>query len=591
MKVAVSRAGATGVAANTGMEDLTTPSSRRNALLCALLMALCIVVARPVVDIPFGDDFSYTRTALDFARTGHIIYNGWATAMLGWQVLWGALFIKLFGFSFTIVRFSMLPFAMASVYLFHQILVRFGIGPRDAVLGTLTLGLSPLFFMIATTYMTDVSGVFIILLCLYMCQRAVVVQGTRAAFIWLISAGIVNLLGGTVRQTSWLGVLVMVPSTAWLLRRHRGMLLAGSATTLVGLAGVLACLHWAKQQPFFVPEIYYVWRQYIYPISVLGEYGKAFLCLTLVLSPVVMGWLPSIPRLNRAALIRIGVVLCALVVIIVRHSVHGSLDKWLAPWLIPFLQLEAALIQIPPHLQIFISILVPATGLIVAEQIFASGRNPATEPLARSPYWITALWLVGPFALSYLLVLFPRAATTVIQDRYLLGIMPSAIVLLLIAYEHWVAPALPSLSIVILALFAICTIAATHDYYADLRATHAAVQELLSDGVPRTVIAEGMAPDLWEQLQVAGYVNSSNMVTASANYNPHVPPWPFPEKCINSAPSVFEPVIRPQYFVGYVLNQCFAPTKYQPIAYQAWIPPFHRTKLVVKILTTPEKAP
>ena len=72
--------------------------------------------------MPFSDEFSYDKTALEFARTGHILYNGWATAMLGWLIPWGALFIKVFGFSFTGMRLSMLPIDAATVYLFHQIL-------------------------------------------------------------------------------------------------------------------------------------------------------------------------------------------------------------------------------------------------------------------------------------------------------------------------------------------------------------------------------------------------------------------------------------------------------------------------------------
>lgn len=84
-----------------------------------------------------------------------------------------------------------------------------------------------------------------------MCQRAVVARNHRATIVWLVHAGIINVIGGTVRQTSWLGVLVMVPSTAWLLRRRRGIMVAGATTTLAGVAGVLACMSFASRQPFF----------------------------------------------------------------------------------------------------------------------------------------------------------------------------------------------------------------------------------------------------------------------------------------------------------------------------------------------------
>src|SRR5487761_1620022 len=103
-----------------------TSHSRRNALFCVLTVTVCALLTNPIANMPFSDEFSYDKTALEFARTGHVIYNAWATAMLGWLIPWGALFIKIFGFSFNVTRFSMLPIDMACVYLFHQILRRFG---------------------------------------------------------------------------------------------------------------------------------------------------------------------------------------------------------------------------------------------------------------------------------------------------------------------------------------------------------------------------------------------------------------------------------------------------------------------------------
>jgi hypothetical protein len=134
-----------------------------------------VLASWPFAEMGFVDDWSYVKTAFVFARTGHLVYNGWATAMLGWVIPWAALFIKLFGFSFTVVRLSTLPLSMASVYLLHASLVRFGITPRNAIVGALTLGLFPLFLPLASSYTTDVPGLLCILLCPYLCQRALAV--------------------------------------------------------------------------------------------------------------------------------------------------------------------------------------------------------------------------------------------------------------------------------------------------------------------------------------------------------------------------------------------------------------------------------
>ena len=72
-----------------------------DGLLCGCLIVLSVLISFPFAEMGFNDDFSYVKTAYDYARTGHLIYNGWAAPMLGWQAVWGSWFIRLFGFSFS----------------------------------------------------------------------------------------------------------------------------------------------------------------------------------------------------------------------------------------------------------------------------------------------------------------------------------------------------------------------------------------------------------------------------------------------------------------------------------------------------------
>ena len=239
----------------------------------------------------FQDDWSYVRTALEFARSGHFVYNGWSTAMLGWMVPWGALFIKLLGFSFTAVRLSMLPIAMLTAYLFHDCLGRCGVSGRDAILGTLTLCLSPVFTPMAASFMTDVPGVLVIVICLHLCLRAVRAADSREMILWLCCAALSSVVGGTVRQIAWLGALVMVPSTAWLLRR-RGVLRAGAVLWIVSVVGVAGLLQWWSRQPYSVPE--HIDRGTVDSAMVHhfgGKIVKGVLCFLLLLFPVLSAWI------------------------------------------------------------------------------------------------------------------------------------------------------------------------------------------------------------------------------------------------------------------------------------------------------------
>src|SRR3974390_3019231 len=99
----------------------------RSGLIAVLVFAACFWAAWPIAEMGFDDDWSYIKTAQIFAGTGHFVYNGCARLMLGWEIPWGALFILLFGFSFTAVKLSTFPIALASLLLFHAIQVRFGI--------------------------------------------------------------------------------------------------------------------------------------------------------------------------------------------------------------------------------------------------------------------------------------------------------------------------------------------------------------------------------------------------------------------------------------------------------------------------------
>ena len=57
-------------------------------------MCGCILMAHRFLEMGCLDDRSYIKTAQVFARTGHLVYNGWATATLGWQVLWDARILR-----------------------------------------------------------------------------------------------------------------------------------------------------------------------------------------------------------------------------------------------------------------------------------------------------------------------------------------------------------------------------------------------------------------------------------------------------------------------------------------------------------------
>jgi hypothetical protein len=575
---------------------------RRDGILCALLMAACLLLAHPFVEMGFVDDWSYIKTTQIFFQTGHFVYNGWATSALGWQVLWGALFAKLLGFSFVHVRLSTLPITAASVYLFHQILLRFGVSRPYAVFGTLTLALSPVFLAMSASYMTDIPGLFCTLLCLYLCHRALSASNDHAALAWLCLATVTNVAGGTVRQTVWLGVLLMVPSTLWLLRKRRGLFWGGALLWLLGVAGVFACMHWLRQQPYFLPDsmpargiiaedLKYSAKQVV----------QAFLCLLLLVLPVLAMWLPLARSVPRRLFLWTSVISSVLLTgFLLYCGRHNELDSATAPWLTHVMEFmgTGAKGDIPGtrpvtlHYwqRIIVTVLVLGPALIFFLYLFSRLRLRENTSQTRMPSWRQMFYLLVPFTFGYTGALAIRGALDPIFDRYLLPLQAIGIIVLLRYYQDFPAPnakgqhsqlaisrSVPVISQLALLALAYYAIAGTHDWFALSRARLEAVEEVRRSGTPRTAIQGGFEYDGWTQIEADGYINDSRIQIPLGAFHP-VPSFPkLPPACTTwFTASGRTPAITPEYFV--VLNPlpCFAPSPFSAVTYHAWMPPFTR---------------
>lgn len=567
----------------------------RNGLVCMLIFAACFAVSWPVAQMGFDDDWSYIRTAKAYAQTGHFVYNGWSSPILGWQIPWGALFIRLFGFSFMAVKLSTLPLALASVFLFYVIQNRFGIRGRNAIIGTLALGLSPLFLPLAASFMTDVPSLFVILLCLYFCQRAIGARSDATTILWLCLAAASNVAGGTVRQIAWLGALVMVPSTAWFLRKRRGVFLAACFLWAGTIVAVFCCIRWFARQPYSVSDP--LFKGVLNPIGHPALVGLLFLlgafpCLLLLIFPVMIPWLSRL-RTARGATLLAGIS-AILFWVMVQLAAGSSL-----PWIPNLLLTEFSVgegVQLggdrgpfifPVWACLLFSVVIAAAFLALLGTFrpqFRSAGGPR-QSLARSPMF----WLFAPYSFSYCGLLFLVACQKGgIFDRYLLGLMPVAIIVLIRLHELYIAPQLPPISAIAVAIYALLAVAGTHDWFAWQRARLDGIAELRAEGSPRTHILGGFEYDAWTQLQTAGHMNNGDTVNPPGTYRPDDPISPVARACLLNFLD-WMPAIHPTYTVAFAQPMpCLVPSKYPPIHYRAWLPPFQRT---VYIQQFPASAP
>jgi hypothetical protein len=570
-------------------------TNRLPAIACALTLPLCALAIRPVVEMGVMDDWSYIRTVQALAHTGHIVYNGWSAPILGWQLYLGALFARLFGFTFTAIRLSTLPVAMVTAYLTQRTLVRAGIRDWNATIGTLALVLSPVFLSVTFSFMTDISGLFCIVLCLYACLRALQAKTDKAALAWIRFAAISNALLGTVRQIVWLGFLVMVPSTLWFLGRRAHFLFAGSLLYVFCLAIIFASLRWFHKQPYSVPEPLVRGQVNIRVfLLICKNMIAAVLETALLLLPILLMFLPSFPRRNRRAtvLLALAIAICVLFGLLMPH--RPGMSRLLAPFLRNSVTIHGFMNAKPfhgerpailgPGIRLLLTTLVVVCTLSFFAFLFTRHRNQISTSRAVGLVpvsWYSLGVLLVPFTLAYFVLLFPRAATNEFFDRYLLPILMFAIIAVLRVYQEQIQPRLPAATLIPIAIFAAFGIAGTHDSFALLRARVALADELLSDGVPPTAIDGGFEYNSLTQIELKHFINDPKIPILPGDFF-----YPSVKKSYGvCAPILVDnyPVLSPRYGMAYDPTVCLGEAGFAPVTYRTWLGPHSNTIYIVNV--------
>jgi hypothetical protein len=559
-------------------------AASRQALMCGLLAVTAALACRAWVEIGFADDWSTVRTARLFAETGHFIYNGWLHYPGGWQIVWTAPFIKLFGFSYTVVRYSLLPIVFATVYFFQRCLVGFGLTEKLASFGALTLGLSPVFVPTASSYMSDVPSLFAVILCLFLCQKSVTATTNRNTCIWLTIAALTNFVFGTVRQTGWLGVLVIVPCVGLWLRHRRGVAAAAIALTAVCGVGVVAVLHWFLSHPYSVPE-----ELLPPPISkamlvhLAGQLAWTFEYLTMrCVLPILAMFLIPLLYLRRRIFWLAYFAVAAFVLLAYTIGHLSGLDN--PDELVKIagkhqrirdLGMYMEKFNIHPSLPaVIVALFSVGLVLLLVRRIAMRGATVDYDS-SPQPSWQGIVWLLGPYSLIYMALLIPRASVLGIFDRYIVALAPLPIVGLLALYQQRSRNRIPAFAVIVLTALALYGVVVTDVTYSRNRARLIAANLLRIQGIPRTAISNGYEYNNETELDVSGHVNEPKVRVPADAYKPYFPPVGLPQ-CARDLVDSYTPSVVPKYFLVPSPRICLAPTQYEPVSYKSMLPPFQR---------------
>lgn len=602
------------------------------SLLCAAMVILAIALTIPIAESGVNDDWSYIKTALDLEQTGHLVYNGWSAAMLGAQAYWGALFIKLFGFSFFALRLSTALLAAgcsAIIYLLHR---QVNLPPGLAAFGTLTITLSPVFIPNAASFMTDIPALFLFLASAYGYVRVTGVLDNantpdcvqhdlpqknyrRLLWTWLSFALITGLLSGTVRQIGW--ILPVLAPLYLLMRKQayrqlRFARLPLAISFLLALALSLALNTWFENQPFTPHEKIFKGILSLSTqahIDLLISMALMMLRIVLTFGLMILPVLVIVPILYKKWLIEQNfkykyISLCGTLFAIALLMLSAFMllgEQLFSPWIgnaiVVFPYLTGTAPMPPSEIKLvlpalFWKVLAPSVLVLVCigvvlrvgTLIFPHDRTPKGALLADIP---APLAIFGLFAAAYVPILLLKTAfpnSFGVFDRYLLPLLPLATIGYLSLYHRWTGrKQLPLAAWLALILMASYGIAQTHDYFAQLRARLAMTDILEKQGIPRTRIMAGFEYDSWTQITVAGFYNDPRIENPPGLYIQ-------PKQYIGFN-TIYElwkysPVVDPEYIVSLGRHpELFSPD-FPEIKFLCWLPPFQR-QITVQINNSP----
>lgn len=530
---------------------------------CLAIPLLCVLAAWPFADAGFNDDWSYSDIALRFAETGHFHFNGWLWSTVLFQMVWGAAWIRLFGFSFDVLRVATFPFALGFVWLVYALARKTGLRRDLACFGALILGTSPLYIPLAASFMTDVYGCFFIALCLYAAIQSVEATGSKSAMVWLWILAISGVLGGSDRQIVWVAPFALIPYLIWVRRTDRAFFIQATAAYAICICLLAVVIH--RYMPAYGPL--QISRNQGPALLIhgllpgLGKLNGFFLASLQSILPALLCFAPLWKRLKGSEILAICLGSAALVC----FSLLSRLG--VAPFLSSVLSAHGILprgidalgyrpVLLNPMLRLGMSLLIAFSGLCLLSRRMPNAR---LAPASKSVFVI--------FSLPYIALLLPAAMTGVLHDRYVLPLVPLLLIVCLCRFqtERRRIPAIAWLCGVAFALYGIVI---THDYAGALRARAEAAHTLETRGVPRRQVSAGFEFDGWTQLQLAQSIAASD----EHRWNETNVFWFWSDT----------KALRPEYVVVNSLASDKPRDHLPKVEYMAWTPPFWRAAIVSK---------
>lgn len=457
---------------------------------------VCELVVNPLGEFPLNDGCTYAKSVKILVEEGRLHAVDWQATVIT-HILWGSLFVKIFGWSFFVIRMSTLIMSLTGVLLLYAIAKKICRSSTAAMAAALTLLFNPYYFNLSHVFMTDVSFVTLLLACVYVIFRYRESANPLWAFALLILA--VALIH--VRQYG-----IIVPAAFVIIslidgkNRRRNALVSATVFLFCCLTLWLYEVYLSTQMQTST-SYRYVFRSGeddpVLQWDISGRVPEMLVQLLMYTSPVaILLWFGQMKLLKKWVMLLI-LLLSGLFFVKFLKPVWplpGNIltDMGLGPDTF-YENINARITKQADHTssEVFVKVMLFAQTVLCVFSLFSflawlvllfRQRNPSA----------------GERTVPAILLLMYAALLTLTPgdfDRYYLPLIALTIPLLLSPAGPRQAPA----SILILVLMAYVSVAGTKDYLAMNRARWKAYSELKEvSGVPAGAINAGFEPKCWD---------------------------------------------------------------------------------------------
>ena len=252
----------------------------------------------PIFEFPLNDDWVNASAVKAFIDKGELVSDPFLSPTLTLQVLWGGLFVKLFGFSFSALRISTIVLSFVCIIIVYFILKEFDFGETECVLGSLVLLLNPVYFHLTYSFMTDVPYLAFFSLAIFFFLKALKYDSLK----FLIAGEIATVFSFMIRQNGillYLGMLTCL--IIMIVKRKEHKILKGIKFWVIlflPLIFMIIYFLWRYQDIFFFSPITNKFPGRDFIVNILKSFFIILPYLGLFFSPLLIGYVCNLNNIK-----------------------------------------------------------------------------------------------------------------------------------------------------------------------------------------------------------------------------------------------------------------------------------------------------